>query len=139
VRNHHPQTTRNHLLWVADHLVEIEAWRETLPANQRDQWNHPTTVKRAYERAMVIRVAKEKGEERLSPMAEMKQAVIEAQTQAADWKRRAEKGGSLFDLKRDTPEQIARIIVDSCTSSRVEKLVQALRAELKRQKQAHAS
>src|SRR5262245_56689174 len=42
------KATRNHLLWVADHLVDIENWRETLEPEQRDAWNHPTTVKRAY-------------------------------------------------------------------------------------------
>ena len=26
------KATRNHLLWIADHLPQIEAWRETLPA-----------------------------------------------------------------------------------------------------------
>ena len=28
------KATRNHLFWVADHLTQIEAWRDTLPVNQ---------------------------------------------------------------------------------------------------------
>ena len=53
--------TRNHLLWIADNLPAVEAWRETLAANQRDAWNHPTSIKRHYEQA--IRVAEIKGPE----------------------------------------------------------------------------
>ena len=133
------KATRNHLFWVADHLTQIEAWRDTLPANQRDQWNHPTTVKRAYERAMRIATAKEEGKAVASPQAQMKAALIEAQEDRDKWRRRAEEGeGSLFDLRRDTPEDIARVLVEACTPSRIEKIVQAIRAELKRQKAAHA-
>ena len=105
---------------------------------RRDQWNHPTTVKRAYERAMKVAEGKEKGETVQSPVAKLKEALVEAQESAATWKRRAEEGGSRFDLLRDKPEDIARIMVESCTPSRVEKIAQALRAELRRQKQAHA-
>jgi hypothetical protein len=45
------KATRNHCFWVIDLWPDIEAWRETLTATQRDKWNHPTTVKRQYERA----------------------------------------------------------------------------------------
>jgi hypothetical protein len=132
------KATRNHLFWVADNLVAIEAWRETLAANQRDAWNHPTSVKRAFERAMLEKAEKEAGRAPLkSPMAQMKEALIEAQTQADRWKRQAEKG-SMFDLQRDTPEIIARVLVETITPSKAERIAQAIRAELKRAKQAHA-
>jgi hypothetical protein len=42
------------------------------------------------------------------------------------------------DLRRDTPEQIARVLIENCTPSRAEKIAQAIRAELKRQRAAHA-
>jgi hypothetical protein len=132
------KATRNHLFWVADHLLAIEAWRETLPTNQRDAWNHPTTVKRAYERAHRMAEARDVGEPVLSPMAQMKAALVESEEAAALCKRRAEEGGSLFDLRRGTPQQIARVLVESCTISRCEAIAKAIRDEVKRQKQAHA-
>ena len=125
------KATRNHLLWCADHLSQIEAWRETLAPNQRDAWNHPTTIKKAFERMTRVIADKKAGVEQLSPMAQMKAALVESQTDAAAWKRRAMEGGSLFDLRRDTARDIARLIVDSCTPSRVEGLIRALKAEVK--------
>ncbi len=132
------KATRNHLLWCADHMSEIEAWRDTLAQNQRLLWNHPTTVKRQYERAHREVVTREKGEDVMSPAAKMKAALVEATEDAARWKRRAEEGGSLFDVRRDTPQQIARALVENCTASRCEAIAKAIRDEVKRQKQAHA-
>jgi hypothetical protein len=131
------KATRNHLLWVADHLPQIEAWRETLPANQRDQWNHPTSVKRAYERAMRVQVEKAEGRAGPTPMQAARQALVDAETERDHWRRQAEESGSLFDLRHDTPEQIARVLVESVTPSRAEQIVRAIRVELKRQR-AHA-
>ena len=130
--------TRNHLLWVADHLAEIEGWRETLATNQRMSWNHPTTIKRRYERAMQARVAEEKGEVVQSPQAQMKALLIEAQEDADKWRRRAEEGGSMFDLQRDTPKDIGRIVVGRCSPTKAKAIADAIRAELKLQTQAHA-
>jgi hypothetical protein len=73
-----------------------------------------------------------------SPMAQIKAALVQAETDRDRWRRAAEETGSLFDLRRDTPEQIARTIVEHCTPSRVEKIASAIRAELKRQRAAHA-
>jgi hypothetical protein len=72
-----------------------------------------------------------------SPVAQLKDALVASREEVHHWRRQAEEAGSLFDLRRDTPEMIARVMVESLTPSRVEKLVQAIRAELKRAK-AHA-
>jgi hypothetical protein len=133
------KATRNHLLWVADHLPQLEAWRETLPASIRDAWNYPTTVKRQYARAMRASAARQAAAEQLSPMTRLKQELAESQEQAEAWKRRAQEGGSLFDLHKETVKDIARLIVDSCTPSRVTNLIKALREEQKaRDKGLHA-
>jgi hypothetical protein len=134
------KVTRAHCLWCADHLPEIEAWRETLAANQREQWNHPSVIKRQYERAH--RVAAEQAAGIVptpkSPTQQLKDSLIEVETDRDRWKRQAEEVGSHFDLRRDTPEQIARILVEVVTPSRAENIAKAIRAELKRQKAAHA-
>ena len=125
--------TRNHLLWIADNLPAVEAWRETLAANQRDAWNHPTSIKRHYEQA--IRVAEIKragGEPAPSPMAQLKQSLAESREQVAIWQKRARDGGSLFDLREDTAKNIAELIVRECSTSRVETLIRELKAAQKR-------
>ena len=43
-------TTQTHCYWLIDHLAAVIAGRDTLGLRQRDEWNHPTTVKRNYER-----------------------------------------------------------------------------------------
>ena len=132
------KATRNHLLWVADHLAQIEAWRETLAANKRDLWNHPTTIKRQYENAMRAAEIKKAGApEQVSPMAQLKESLAASQEEVATWKKRAQEGGSLFDLHKDTAKDIARLIVSECTPSRVESLVREIRLEQKR-RSAHA-
>ena len=132
------KATRNHLLWVADHLGAIEAWRETLPANQRDAWNHPTTVKKSYERAHRLAAAKEAGEAPAqSPMAQLKEALIESQERVARLERQVRDGGSLFDLHKDTAKDIGDLIVRECTPSRAESIAREIRAALKR-RSAHA-
>jgi hypothetical protein len=79
-----------------------------------------------------------RGQPVLTPMEQLKEALREATEDAARWKRQAEESGSLFDLRRDTPEEIARAVVDSLRASRAENIARAILKEVKRQKQAHA-
>ena len=57
----------------------------------------------------------------MSRTAQLKEALIEVETDRDAWKHRAEEGGSLFDLRRGTVEQIARVLVENVTPSRVTK------------------
>jgi hypothetical protein len=43
--------TRNDLFWCAEHRSEIEAWRDELDERERQKKNHPTHMKRAYQKA----------------------------------------------------------------------------------------
>jgi hypothetical protein len=102
------KATRNHLLWLADHLAEVEAWRETLAEDQRQKLNHPSVVKRNFEQAHRIEEQRKAGEPAaVSPMAALKAELIKEQEQSAMWKRRAERGGSLFDIHNDSVRSIA--------------------------------
>ena len=68
------KATRNHCLWVADNLAAISAWRETLAASQRNEWSHPTTIRRRYEAAHRAAAAGAEGKA-LTPMEKLKQAL----------------------------------------------------------------
>ena len=91
------KATRNHLLWVADHRSEIEAWRATLSQSERDKMNHPTTLRRKWDAAHRPTAA--------DPKARKKETKVEAlQRENAElWdkvKRMERDGGSLFDLNQ---------------------------------------
>jgi hypothetical protein len=131
-------STRNAAFWLAEHLAEVEHWRESLTSNEREQWNHPMTVKRQYLRRQRVAELRKAGKPVQSHVAQLKQALVESQEEAARWKRRAEESGSLFDMRRDTTKDMARVLVEQLTPSKVEALIRDLRAAQRRQNQAHA-
>ena len=51
--------TRSDALWCIDHLPEISEWRESLDVNLRAKFNHPTTVRRRFEKAVNEEAEKE--------------------------------------------------------------------------------
>jgi hypothetical protein len=42
--------TRSHAIWLFEQSEIILAWLATVPQNQRDQWTHPTVVRRHFEK-----------------------------------------------------------------------------------------
>jgi hypothetical protein len=133
-------TTRTHCYWLVDNLPAVTAWRDTLAFRQRDEWNHPATVKRNYERLNRVRDPKGAATETLSPMAEAK-ATIVRQAEEIDRLRRVADEGSLFDLKRDSVESIARVILNTIGDDKIGRLVKELsdgRKEKQRRRAAHA-
>lgn len=47
------KSTRSRLFFILDNLAEIEKWLAIVPANKRLELNHPHTIWRAYQRAVV--------------------------------------------------------------------------------------
>jgi hypothetical protein len=132
--------TRSHLFWCLDHRIEIEAWRATLAQNERARLNHPTATKRRYEAThREAAGAPEPGvKETRSHKLERE---IERLTGESDmWRKRAQAEGSLFDLKKDSVENIARVIAGNVSFGRLLSIQKALAEEIKRlrneQKQA---
>jgi hypothetical protein len=123
--------TRNHLFWCADNRNAIEAWRETLAQNERARLNHPTAMKRRYEATHKVadtkgaapkpqKVAQEREVERLKAAVEMRDREIE-------WlKTKAAEDGSLFDIAKTKPDQIARIVLENVGLARTRNLRNAL-------------
>jgi hypothetical protein len=127
------KATRNHAMWCADHLSEIERWRELLATNQRAMINHPTTTKRRFEA-----LHKDKADK---PAGETKAQRIERELDAAiserdKWRKMAEADGSLFDLKKDSVASIVKTISASVSDYRLAELAKALAAECARVKAA---
>jgi hypothetical protein len=42
-------STKAHCYWLIENLPAVTAWRDTI-GDKRDEWNHPTTIKRNFER-----------------------------------------------------------------------------------------
>jgi hypothetical protein len=96
--------TRTHFIWLHDNRAEVEAWRETLTANQRDQWTHPTTVHRRFEAAHKV-PAKD-------PTEPKRETTLEAQM-----RENAELWGKVKDLEGQLEERGEGSVIDDTLSA----------------------
>jgi hypothetical protein len=133
------KATRSHAMWCADHVDELARMRENMGQTQRDRANHPTVMRRRWEKEQRESTKDPK------PKAEPKSALLERELEAVaaerdKWKHKAEKDGSLFDLKQDSTKLIASVIAQNMSTHRLRELLKALQAESDRLKalQKHA-
>jgi hypothetical protein len=135
------KATRTHAMWCVDHSEELARLRENMGLTQRLTCNHPTTMRRRWDKANkeVDKVAPAAGKK--ESRADVIQRELEAVAAERDkWKHKAEKDGSLFDLKQDSTKIIAQVIAQNMSPHRLRELMKALEAETARikavQKQA---
>jgi hypothetical protein len=98
---------RKRLLDCLQHLPEIEAWRQTLPASKALTLNHPNAVWRAWQKTVAGKAASDKSPS-LSRTARLKQEVVRLEDENFQLRR---GGDDLFSWK-DTAADIARLIAD---------------------------
>lgn len=128
------KATRIHAMWCVDHLDDLARLRENMGLTQRLTANHPTTMRRRWEKAQ-----KELDKPKTIEKKETRSAVLERELEAVaaerdKWKHKAEKDGSLFDLKQDSTKIIASVIVANMSPHRLRELHKALQAEIDRVK-----
>jgi hypothetical protein len=92
---------RSRLEKCMDHLAQIEAWRDTLGVDRRQQWNHPNTVWRRF--AGKHGVAEKEPRPKKSSADAIASAVGRIED-AAERIERSDPGSQLFDLS--TPELV---------------------------------
>ena len=127
------KATRTHAMWCVDHLDELAKLRENMGLTQRMTCNHPTTMRRRWDKAN--KEIDKSPTEKKETKAQRVERELEAVAAERDkWKREAEKDGSLFDLKQDPAAMIAKIIAAHVTPYKVNELVKALTAERDRLK-----
>ena len=127
------KATRTHSMWCVDHADELVKLRENMGLTQRLAANHPTTMRRKWDKAQkeVDKAPTVKKESR----ADVIQRELEATAAERDkWRHKAEKDGSLFDLKNDSAKIIASVIVQNMSPHRLRELMKALEAENVRRK-----
>jgi dienelactone hydrolase len=126
------KATRNHCLWCAEHQVELDAWFPTLADNQREVWNHPTTVKRNYEKAHGLeKDAPHKP--KAAPKSEAYEQELERiARERDDWKKKAETADwdNPVNWKKDDVHIIAGVIVQEIGPSRLVALHKELGAAI---------
>jgi hypothetical protein len=49
--------TKSHCMWLAENWEAVSAWLAQRGANERQQWNHPTTIRRNYLARTVVQPA----------------------------------------------------------------------------------
>ena len=128
------KATRTHAMWCVDHLDELLRLRENMGLTQRLTANHPTTMRRRWEKAQK-ELDKPKSETKPETKVQKIERELEAVAAERDkWKREAEKDGSLLDLKQDTAGLIAKVIVSHVSQYKVGEILKALTAERDRLK-----
>jgi hypothetical protein len=130
------KATRTHAMWCVDHADELVRLRDNMGLTQRLTCNHPTTMRRRWDKA-------QKDGDKAAPAdkKEPKSKLLERELEAAlserdKWRHKAEKDGSLFDLKQDSTKIIAATIASNMSIYRLRELTKALQAEIDRVKTA---
>jgi hypothetical protein len=124
------KATRVHAMWAVDHVDDLTRLRENMGLTQRLNCNHPTSMRRRWDKS-------QKEGEKAAPTAGKKESradVIQRELEqvAAErdkWRHKAEKDGSLFDLKQDSTKIIASVIASNMSPHRLRELMKALEAE----------
>ena len=129
------KATRVHAMWAVDHLDDLTRLRENMGLTQRLACNHPTSMRRRWDKS-------QKEGEKVAPTAGKKESradVIQRELEATaaerdKWKRKAEKDGSLFDIKNDSVKIIAQVMFQNMSVPRIRELTKALQNETERRK-----
>jgi hypothetical protein len=119
------KATRSHAMWCVDHADELARLRQNMGATKRDNANHPTTMRRHWERSQ--REGDKAPSEKKEPASKRLERELEMVAAERDkWKHKAEKDGSLFDLRNDSTQIIAAVIRQNMSPHRLRELVKQL-------------
>jgi hypothetical protein len=126
------KATRNHLLWVAAHRSEIEAWRDTLTLLDRGEINHPTSLRRRWDDAHKPAGADPNAPKKATTREALVRLNEELRAEIARLKRMMiEQGdGSLFDLRRASVDDIVDVMGGTVPLDRFESLQRSMTKKL---------
>ena len=119
----------------AERVTILREIRDTMTPGERSRLNSPISAK---QRVLAVLKAREGGTEekmKTSPVAVLKAKLVEQTRHIAHLEEQLaaaeRRDGSLFDLKRDKPDDIARIIVGHVGEHRAREIIKAVTAALK--------
>jgi hypothetical protein len=129
--------TISHILWFHDDAERLNILREIRDAMTPGMRSRLNTPKAARDRVIAVLNARQGGtEEKLkhSPVTIYKQQLAEAARKIAHLEERlaAAEAGSLFDIKRDSAEDIGSVMAAHMSESRFDTAVKAAKAAYRR-------
>ena len=128
------KATRVHAMWAVDHVDDLTRLRDNMGLTQRLACNHPTSMRRRWDKAQKA-IDKPETIAKKESRADVIQRELEQVAAERDkWKHKAEKDGSLFDLRNDSPKTIAAIMFQNMSVPRIRDLTKALQDEAARRK-----
>jgi hypothetical protein len=129
----HAQSVRNHCLWVAENLPALQAFRETMASNVRELANHPTTMKRRWDKE---HKKEGEGKPRKNTTQELNESLAKLDDENNTLKKQLEKAKAVeeapFNLRTDSVKMIVDVIASEVTQHRLAELAKALTAEASR-------
>jgi hypothetical protein len=133
------KTSISAVLWLGDdpeRMRVLRELREAMTPGQRSRLNSPISARQRVEQITKAREAGTEETVRSSPVALLKNRITEQARKIAELEQQLAKAtdGSLFDLKRDSTDDIATAIVSNISESKAKGLAAALTARLKKQR-----
>jgi hypothetical protein len=137
---HMDKTSITAVLWLHDEPERMAVLREildTLNVGQRARLNSPISARQRVEKELKVRQGGTEAQSKTSPITILKQSLVEREHKIAHLEERlaaAERDSSLFDLKKDSAEDIAEAIVANVVEHKVRTLIKAMDARLKKKR-----
>jgi hypothetical protein len=125
------------VLWLhenAEHLAILREIRSTMTEGERSRLNSPITAQQRVRKVLQRRTKDPDNNPHVSPLADLRHQLLEKTREIAHLQERlaaAENDGSLFDLRSDSIDDIARTIVNTIAPARAKKLADTISAKLK--------
>ena len=147
------RTSVSGVLWLTDQADKygpelltrkqiLDAVLTKMTPQERSRLGSPITARQRVEAVIrdLARADDAETKRRESPIAMLKKQLADAQRELAEARAalKSKDDGSLFDLKTDTPDVIARVIVAHATDNKVDQLLKALTEQRKRKRQKPA-
>jgi hypothetical protein len=137
------KTSMTAVLWLysdPERMTELRNIRETMTPGERARLNSPISARQRVEKILRARVGGTEETMRTAPMTILKKQVAEQNRTIADLQEQlaaAEaRDGSLFDLKRDSTDNIVKTFVANVTEHRATMIARGILNHYKKQKPA---
>jgi hypothetical protein len=132
------------LLWLAEDPVRMETLvtlRAGMTPGEKARFNSPITARQKVEKALKGEGNDDQQkEEKVTPLAKANASIVDLEEQLSALTKKLDKAeeGSLFDLKNDTADDIAMVIVNNVSEYKVKAIIAALSAWVKDKKKQPA-
>jgi len=137
------KTSISAVLWLNDEAERMGVLREildTMTVGQRARLNSPISARQRVEKELKVRDGGQEAKTSTSPITILKRSLVEREHKIAhlEEKLAGAEQGSLFDLRRDSADNIATTIVANISEHKATAVAKGILAALKAAKQTPA-